>query len=500
MEIIKNMRWYLEKPERLLEKKPFWRGGDMNIEKTQYAEIDSKVQAALSKLRVNTITQDTYLSEYNPTLHKINYNRAASRITITTESGTYTTTEELTLTSPFQKIIHATRVQYLATNPMVFEILNNDDEKFTRRFTSLKNEWKYDVIESKKYKMVYDKEMIGDVALLYQYHKDKRKSNVKVLSYPQYTIIPNYDEYGNAVGISFYYSVTIDDEIIEYIDTYFSEYFVKHRKNFDLKSGKTTWVIVDKPKKHKFNQIPCMYFRGDVAWEHSQNLIEMYELIDNIHGVILKRLGMFGMVVRGNMNPKSGDIKSIVSDSELFINIENSESKDSVEILKFPSYEGFIEYKDHLEKRIYDASFVSKINMSNMGTSGNIGNATQLAMINNIGIARQSILEWQEATNKMVELYQELKWLETGINYPEMKLMARLSLWIPQSDQQIVDILQKSDWLSRETKQELSPMSATNEKERWKREQDEMESKKTPTQKPIEQIDSKDDVEQLKLF
>jgi len=135
-----------------------------------------------------------------------------------------------------------------------------------------------------------------------------------------------------------------------------------------------------------------------------------------------------------------------------------------------------------------------------MGTSGNLGNATQLAMINNIGIANQSIRDWQETTNRMVELYQYMKWLETGKNYPEMKLMARLSLWIPQSDQQIIDNLVKATWLSDETKRELTPMSATNEKERWDREQDEIISKSADGKKQTEQIVNKTDVEQLELF
>ncbi|MCL2312167.1 MAG: phage portal protein [Firmicutes bacterium] len=504
MEVVKNMRWYLEKPERFLEKKPFWRGGDMVMEKTEYADIDSKIQAALSKLRVHTITQDTYLSEYNPTLHKINYNRSAAKITITTDSGTFTTTENLTITSSFQKDIHATHVQYLATNPMVFEILNNNDEKFTETLTSYKNEWKFDAMESVKQKMISEQKKVGDFALLFQYHKSKGKGNVKVLSFPKHTVIPNYDEYGGLVGMSFYYSVTTDNKITEYIDTYFDKLVVKHKKIFDEKSGETTWVTIDKPKKHKFTQIPCVYYRSCVAWEYSQSLIEMFELIDNIHAVIFKRLGVFGMKVRGNLDKtKGGEMNFKVNDSQLLINIENSDSKDDVEILKFPSYEGFIEYKNHLEKRIYDASFVSKINMQNMGTSGNIGNVVQIAMVNNIGLANQSIKDWQETTNKMAQLYAEMKWLETNgeeMNYTKMKLMARLSIWIPQSDQQIIDNLMKADWISNETKRELSPMSATNEKERWEREQDDIAKKNEQKQKPKAQIENQADVEQLKLF
>jgi len=501
MEVVKNMRWYLDNPERLLEKKPFWRGGDMNVEKTEYSDIDGKVQAALSKLKVNTISQDTYLSEYDPTLHKINYNRNAAKITITLDDQTFSTTENLTITSPYQKDIHATHVQYLATNPMVFEILNNEDGKYTKMLTSYKNDWKYDGLELRKHKMIYEQLKVGDLALLFQYHNKKGGAKVKVLSFPQYTIIPNYDEYGDTVGISFYHSVVIDGKITEYIDTYFEKLYVKHKKVNDEKTGKVTWELVEEPKYHKFSRIPCIYYRDAVAWESSQMLIEMYELIDNIHALILKRFGMFGMKVRGSIDKKDSEMSLKVNDSQLLINIENADSKDDVDILEYPSYGGFIEYKDHLEKRIYDASFVSKINMQNMGTSGNIGNVVQLAMVNNIGIANQRIREWQDVTNEMAQLYSELKWLEsgeTGMNYTEMKLMARLSLWIPQSDQQVIDNLMKANWISNETKRELSPMSATNEGERWQREQDAIEIKKTQNQQT--QIDNNADVEPLTLF
>jgi hypothetical protein len=501
MDIIKDIRWYLEKPERLLDKKPFWRGGNMNIERTKYVDIDSKVQSVLSNLSVKTITQDTYLSEYYPSLHKINFNKNAAKITIETEDGTFSTSENLIIESPYQKDIHATHVQYLATNPMVFEILNDNEEQFTSELTTLKNEWKYRGMESIKQKMISEQKKVGDFALLFQYHNKKGGGKVKVLSFPQYTIIPNYDEYGDLVGVSFYHSIMIDDKSVEYIDTYFEKFYVQHKKNIDAKENDDIWIMVGTPKKHKFSQIPCVYYRSCVAWEYSQGLIEMYELIDNIHAVIFKRLGVMGMIVRGQLDKtKGGEMNFKVNDNQLLINIENSESKDNVEILKFPSYDGFIEYKNHLEKRIYDASFVSKINMQNMGTSGNIGNVVQLAMVNNIGIANQSIKDWGETTNKMVKLFSEMLWLEKNdktIKFDDMKTMARLSIWIPQSDQQLIDNLIKAQgYLSKETMRELTPMSATNEKERWENEQqqiiDEEVKKKTL-------IQNKQDIKELEI-
>ena len=465
---IKNINWYLENPKRLLEKKSFWRGGDLVFNESQnstYNLINSNTEANLSTLKVKNISQDIFYSEYYPSLHSIHYNENVPKIRLKYGSMMMQIDDDIRIASAYQKQIHDSHVRSIAVSKMNFTLLNIDESDEETDFIKLKKYWEYKNMETVKHDMIFEQEKVGDVAVVLGIINGKLE--VKVLSFPEYVIVPNYDEFNNLIAVSFRYVTSIDDINIEYIDTYTDKYFYRHKYEYDENNSlNDCWVLDEKVTPHKFSQIPVIYVRGDVAWENSQSSIVMYELVDNIHNVLVKRLGLFGMKVRGSAE----NIDAEISDAAIVVTIEDSESKDDVEILKFPSYEGFIEHKNHLEEKIFEQSSVSRINARGMGTSGNIGSFSQLLMLDSIGLANQKIKKWSYATNKLIELFAEGMTLETNINFSKLKIKALLSVWIPESDAQKMDNMAKATWISDKTKCENTSFAAVNEYERLQEE------------------------------
>ena len=106
----KDINWYLSDPSRLLQMKPFTRGGHMNGHGYEMGEVlnNTTIDVGLSNLTLNPISQDTYLTEYNPTLHHIILNKTIPHIKVVFDGCEMPTGMiELTQTASFQKLIHS---------------------------------------------------------------------------------------------------------------------------------------------------------------------------------------------------------------------------------------------------------------------------------------------------------------------------------------------------------------------------------------------------------
>ena len=80
--IKKDINYYLEDPQRLLKKKPFTRGGEYKEENVSAVKLTTKSEAKVSDLDLYEISQDAYIQEYTPSLHKIKYNKSIPHIAV----------------------------------------------------------------------------------------------------------------------------------------------------------------------------------------------------------------------------------------------------------------------------------------------------------------------------------------------------------------------------------------------------------------------------------
>lgn len=471
----KDIDWYLNNPEKLLMKKPFTRGGSLT-EQSRNVDINvtTKSEMVFSMLKLNEITQDTYLQEYDPSLHKVIFNKSIPHIAVKVGSESIII-DSMTITAAYQKNIHAAHVLHLTAKDMDFILCNapkykkqnffskisnlvssgnTEQEDITQRFQEFKQEWLYRDMKSIVSEVVSKQQKVADVGLLFMYNSATKKGSVKVLAYDDgYIIIPNYNEYGEQIACSLYYKT---DDSTEVIDTYDDKYLYR----FENKT------LVNK-RLHGFSRCPLLYKRGKVAWEYAESTIEMWELMANIMSVALKRFGTFGLVLTGEMDENSFKRDS----STLIINLsaDTSAGKQDAKVITFPEPQKMLEYLDFLKTEISTFSSVSFITPKDITSTGSGGNGIFLAMKNDLALATQSISDWSPFTNEMVYLFQEMLSLESGQTnkYTDLKISAKLKPWSMESDTtKITNLAMESKWLSKQSIIEKSPDAAPDEMER----------------------------------
>ena len=80
-----DIRWFLENPPRLMQMKPFTRGGVMKQHGFESEPVfnNTVLNTGFANLELKPISQDTYITEYRPDLHHIILNRTIPHIRIT---------------------------------------------------------------------------------------------------------------------------------------------------------------------------------------------------------------------------------------------------------------------------------------------------------------------------------------------------------------------------------------------------------------------------------
>lgn len=476
----KNIDWYLEVPSRLKNKKPFTRGGDIVASRKADVSITTKAEAKFSDLKLQEISQDIYLQEYDPSLHRIKFNKSIPHIAVQVGSEQIEI-DDMTMTAAYQKDIHAAHVLHLTANPLDFVLCNSkpkktlknnepDDEQYDINdlFQELKQEWLLRDMESKKYDVISKQKKVGDVALLYSYDRKKKKFSTKVYSYDDgYLLIPNYNEYGEQIACSLYYRTDDSKEIIDtYDDTYHYRLYYDPESEYKDEDG---WIR--EKELHGFSRCPLLYKRGKVAWEYAESAIEMWELMANINSVALKRFGTFGLVLTGEMSPDS--FKRDASTLIINLSSDTSNGKQDAKTIEFPEPQKMLEYLDFLETKISIFSSVSFITPKDITSTGSGGNGIFLAMKNDLALATQSVSDWSPFTNDMVYLFQEGLSLEAeGTNkFNNLKISAKLKPWSMESETtKITNLKMQSTWLSKESILAKSPDAAPDEMERVEKE------------------------------
>lgn len=454
----RNIDWFLSDPTRLMQMKPFTRGGSMTMHGYEKSEItnNTMLETGFANLKLKPVSQDLYITEYRPDLHHIILNKAIPHIKVVIDGQELPTNMlELTQTASFQKLIHSAHVRNLTANPIEFNLCNqtpDDDEQEV--FSKIKQEWIWRDMEWNKYMAINTCKQLGNCGVLFRFDKGTQRYEVTNYSYEDgYQIIPNYDEYGIEIARSLVYQV--DDAVV--IDTYDA---TKHYRCVKAKQG---WEITS--EKHGFSRCPLLHKRGKVAWEYAESSIEMWELMTNINAIALKRFGTFALAFWGEMDREQG-LKRDASTLIVNLSSDTTNGRQDVKVLEFPEPKTMDGYLKTLEEKISLFSSTSFITPKDITTSNSGGNGIALAMSNDYSLAVQSSLDWQRFINDMVYLHQEGLDLENNATtkFANVRIGAKIIPWsLETNNTKLINLMMEAPYLSTQTVIERCPDAAPDE-------------------------------------
>lgn len=457
----RNIEWFLSDPTRLLEMKPFTRGGTLQSHGFENTAVlnNTKIETGFATLELTPISQDLYITEYRPDLHHIILNRSIPHIKVVLDGKELPTNMmEITQTASFQKLIHSAHVRNLTANPIEFNLCNETPESGEQSlFSKIKQEWIWRDREWNKYMAINTCKQLGNCGVLFTFDPTSGRYEVTNYSYEDgYQIIPNYDEYGIEIARSLAYQV--DEAVV--IDTYDA---TMHYRTVKKNEGWETTI-----EKHGFSRCPLLHKRGKVAWEYAESSIEMWELMTNINAIALKRFGTFALAFWGEMDKDKGLQRD---SSTLIINLssDTTNGRQDVKVLDFPEPQTMDNYLKTLEEKISLFSSTSFITPKDITTSNSGGNGIALAMSNDYALAVQSSLDWQRFVNDMVYLHQEgLDLEENGTSkYASVRIGAKIIPWsLETNNTKLINLMMEAPYLSTQTVIERCPDAAPDEIER----------------------------------
>ena len=460
MKRIKNIKWYLENPTRLIQMKPFTRGGTMNEHGYENSTIlnNTTMDTGFCDLSLKPISQDTYITEYRPDMHHILLNKSIPHIKVTIDGTPLNFGMiDMTQTCSFQKLIHSAHVRSLTSNPLEFTLGKSDvGQGGMDMFDFVKDEWNTRNMDWWLAQAINTCKQLGNCGLLFNWDNEKNMYYMTSYSYEDgYQIVPNYDEYGYEIARSLVYQVGSSIVIDTYDDT-------MHYRSVMSNNGWETEI-----EKHGFSRCPLLHKRGKVAWEYAESTCEMWELMVNIQNIALKRFGTFALVFTGEMDKDS--FKRDASTLIINLSSDTTNGKQSAEVLKFPEPTTMNDYLKTLEEKISLFSSTSFITPKDITTTNSGGNGIALAMSNDYALATQSALDWRKFVNDMVKLHQEGLDLETNgtQKYGKLKIGAKIVPWsLETNNTKITNLAMEAKWLSMQTIIERSPDAAPDEIER----------------------------------
>ena len=455
----RDIYYYLDDPTRLLEMKPFTRGGTLLPHGFENAEVlnNTFMQTGFTSLKLQPISQDLYITEYRPDLHHIILNKAIPHIQVRIDGHVLPSNMlELTHTASFQKLIHSAHVRNLTANPLEFRLCSDEPTEEERKiFSRIKQEWTWRDLEWNKYQSINICKQLGNCGTLFSYDKVNNKYSVTNYSYEDgYQIIPNYNEFGNEVARTL--ACRVDGKYV--LETY------DNKMHYHIEETEKGWEI--QSTAHGFSRCPLLHKRGKVAWEYAESSIEIWELMTNIAAIALKRFGTFALAFWGELDGNSLQRDS----STLIVNLssDTTNGRQDVKVLEFPEPQTMDGYLKTLEEKISLFSSTSFITPKDITTSNSGGNGIALAMSNDYSLATQSALDWQRFVNDMVFLHQEGLDLENDTSeYSKLKIGARIVPWsLETNNTKITNLTMEGTYLSTQTMLEQLPDAAPDEVER----------------------------------
>lgn len=490
-----QIRELLKDPEKLLRKKPFYRGSEQ--EGTYYenmattARIGENVKQSLPDLEKVVIPQEQFMMELDPNSHKVLFDENIPCITQKIK-GKYYEVEYKKMAIPYQQIIKNKHLLHLCGNDMVFTQLDkNPNETQKANFITFKQYWDKRNQNGMRTKLVDTQLSYGDGALLYYFdYKGRIKS--RLLSFADgYVLYTHDDDNGDRLLDCIYYA----NDGVEYLDCYDDTYMYRFTKDdesvkksmmisaLEGSEAESGWVMKGEPKKHGFSESPVVTKRGDVAWNNVQNIIEVYEVIYNIFLVIQKRHGWGILYVKG----KFKDVGHKIAGAVVLNDTTPSEQGGSAEFKTPPSPQGMIETLELMEEAIQKGSGTTFILPKDVKMSGDIsGIALQIAQSFDNETALTNAIEYQNVADKMTRLFKEglaKELVNDGINpkavteFEDLNIGSKFKVWRPLNETEYNNMLvtlKGAGIISAQTGIEKNTLSTPDEVSRIERENERM--------------------------
>lgn len=488
---VKDVNFYVQNPEELLKKKPFTRGAEyVNFEYDTETQITQKTTVKLPTMKGKEISQEIYLQEYDPSKHSINSNGSIPEFKVKI-NGVEQTEKNIVVASARQKNIHTKQVLHLCGNDLELTMLGIKDPKKQlsllqklyssdkqnriletkeleqkANFLNFKEEWVHRNLKQYRDKAVSTQKSTGDCGTLFSFDTKTKKFKIKNISFADgYVIIPNYDDFGDMIACSLYYKV---DEI-EYIKMYDNTYCYTFTKNTQSKETSEKGFSLFGKVAHGFKTIPLIYKRGYVAWEFAQSAIEMREVIMAINAVVIKRHGWHWLFLNGSLP----DLEVTTNGGVTFLASKNEDAQRAdLKTVEYPEATGVDKLLELLDDEIQTASSTTIILPKYIKTGNDVsGTAVKVTMSMDYELALQTANDWQEWTDKFVNLVCQGLGLEEGdiSKYTDLRIKGSFKVWMPESEyqynQMILQLVQ-SKVLSGQTGRERCTLANPDESER----------------------------------
>ena len=477
IEVSEEVLSLISNPEKLIRKKPFTRGA----ERSYSCDIDNSVHigefidATLPSFKRNIVSQEQFYRELDPYCHDVLFDENLPSLCLKLQDGNYVDIKFERMSIPMQSKIRNKQVMHLSANKMEFTLSdNNPTEKQRNDFITFKQYWDLRNQDGMKTKMVNTQLSYGDAGLLFYFdHKGQIKS--RVLSYEDgYVICPHNDDNGDRILESVYYKV--DDT--EIIDSYDDKYFYRHIKKFDAEK-ESEWYLSEF-KIHGFSEIPLITKRGEVAWNDGQNLITSFEVLYNIFQAIERRHGWGILYIKGKFSDKAQKINGSV-----VLNDTSIDGKGDAKYLQAPTPEGMLDTLKSIFKQIQISTSTTFILPEDINLSGDVsGVAVQLTLSQDVELAQQKVIDWQNVADKMVRLFKEglsKELVNKEINplavtdFQNLHINAKFKVWRPFSETEYNNMLislKNAGLISEETGIETNTISKPDEKARINKEKE----------------------------
>lgn len=471
----------LADPQKLLQKKPFYRGTTTKMIPRVFStdvELNGTIEATLPYLMKKPVAQDRFIQELDPMSHDVLFDENIPHITMKLDTGGYVEVKYQKMAVPFQRLIRDKHVLHLCGNPMQFTLINtNPTEKQNKNFVTFKQYWNLRNMDGMRTKMVSAQKSVGDAGLLFYFDRYGR-IKARLLSYEDgFVLCPHNDENGDRILESVYYH----SEDTDYIDSYDDTYMYRYKRTFTGDSVNDGVWQLEPPVAHGFSEIPLVTKRGKVAWDSVQNIIEVYEVIYNIFLVVQKRHGWGILYIKGNVEDKGRTIAGAV-----VLNDRSVEGNGSAEFKQAPTPEGMLDTLKLMKQTIQIGSGCTIILPEDVSLSGDTsGVAVEITLSLDNETARQGVIDWQNVADKMCRLFKEglaKELVNKGENltaitdFQDLSINAQFKIWQPRNDTEYNNMLlalKGGGLISEETGIERNTESSPDEKMRREKEKEE---------------------------
>lgn len=448
----------------------------------------AKVQVPQSMALYRTINQDVFLREYYPTGHQIlNPAYYPDRLK-TDESGKTYIHYVQRYASCWNDTITIKHLTHLCGKPIVFTNANPEMmESQDSIMTTLKQGWIKKNMEVAWYEAAKSVKITGDSAICF--YLNNGKLGWRVFSYLNDEILyPHYDSITGRLKLFARKYKQYDEEGLsvtdEFVDVYDNSMVTTYRRDLSGGSiikfakkifGMSGWTVVGR-QPHGFDRIPVAYKRNDggPCWSNVQASIDDFEiavsqLLENNQSYAFRMLFLKGDNVDIQYDAL-GQPTAVVGDKD----------SDAKFLDKADASETFKLALDILEKNILTGSFT--VLPPDVSSGGNLPSVTVKILYSPaVEKGMSDAKEYNQFIDDVVDLFKYGYGIELGRTheFTNLDVQGSIDVYIPQNDAEIIQNLNASvtsKTISRETGNELHPYSASNEKDRMKK-QDEVDAK-----------------------